>query len=111
MSRAEQAARLAHDVGKYVARIARNVPAGAPVPAPLLPLLVKDLYERPGADFASLSAGLEHPDVAVARAHLGRLDALESAVREGQPDACVEACGLALQIEAALARCAEAMAT
>ena len=34
---------LAHDVGKYVARIARNVPAGGPVPAGLLPLLVKDL--------------------------------------------------------------------
>ena len=37
MSR-EVYARLAHDVGKYVARIARNAPADGPFPAALVPL-------------------------------------------------------------------------
>ena len=36
--------RLAHDVGKYVARAARNLPASGPVPAVLVGMLVDDLF-------------------------------------------------------------------
>lgn len=98
-------ASLAHDVGKYVARIARNVPAGGPFPSALAPLLAKDLYEAPGggrpsARFEALAAALPASDALdEARAHLAAIDALEGAVREADPAACVEACRRALEVE------------
>jgi hypothetical protein len=98
----ETRARLAHDVGKYVARIARNVAPGADVPAALVPLLVKDLYEthagaRASARFAELAAELAapHPSLEVARASLARIDALEAEVRAREPAALREAAALA----------------
>ena len=108
MTPTERSLRLAHDVGKYIARIARNVPAGEPVPSALVPLLIRDLYERPGESFEELAEGLEHASLDEARVHLKRLSVIESAVRQGQPEPCTEACGLALAIESALAACAEA---
>lgn len=98
----EVRARLAHDVGKYVARIARNVPAGGDVPPALAPLLVKDLYETSGgrrasARFAELAAELSeaHPSLDLARAALERIDALEAPVRAHDPPALREAASLA----------------
>ncbi|HJL15717.1 MAG TPA: hypothetical protein RMH99_08680 [Sandaracinaceae bacterium LLY-WYZ-13_1] len=108
MTPAEAAAALAHDVGKYVARIARNVPPHGPVPDALVPLLVADLYalpggERPSARFEALAAALaEDPRVERARAGLWTIDALEAAVRAGEDDACRRACAAALEVEASL---------
>ncbi|MCZ7685454.1 MAG: hypothetical protein M5U28_44430 [Sandaracinaceae bacterium] len=101
---AEAAARLAHDVGKYVARVARNVSAGAPVPSALLPMLARDLYELPGgqrasARFEALAGALGGPRVERARASLAAIDALEARVRAAEPEACREACALALEVE------------
>ena len=54
---AKELARLVHDVGKYVARTARNLPA-APTPE-MLDMLVRDLYElRPGRRASALLAEL-----------------------------------------------------
>lgn len=111
MRPAERAAALAHDVGKYIARVARNVPSEGPIPAPLLPLLAKDLYELPGnvrasARFAELTAHDEDGDDANAldevRSALEEIDALEERVRAGEEAACREACRLALNVEARL---------
>lgn len=108
MSRAELAAALAHDVGKYVARIARNVPEAGPVPAALVPLLAADLYEgpgggRPSARFEALAAPLaDEPPIARARARLAAIDALEARVRAGDEAACTRACALAREVEALL---------
>ena len=95
---------LAHDVGKYVARIARNVPAGGPVPAGLLPLLVKDLYELPGGKRASARFAELAPDgePAGALGALREIDRLEERVRAADPAACARACALALEVEALL---------
>lgn len=102
--REDARARLAHDVGKYVARIARNVAEGAEVPAALVPLLAKDLYEAPGggrpsARFAELAEGIEDPRIDAARELLLRLDAIEAEVRAGERGACKEACVAAIRIE------------
>ena len=101
----EHRARLAHDVGKYVARIARNVVVGTDVPKPLAPLLVKDLYEtyagkRASARFAELADAIiaPHPSLDVARAALARIDALEAAVRAQEPAALREAAALARSV-------------
>lgn len=109
----ELRALLSHDVGKYVARIARNVPAGGAVPAALAPLLVKDLYEthagkRASARFAELADSLAaaHPAVDVARASLARIDALEAAVRAHEPAALREAAALARGVGDLLAKLA-----
>ncbi len=61
--RSELTARLVHDVGKYLARTARNLPAGCALDAALLDMLCRDLYgdarsPRPSARFAELAAEL-----------------------------------------------------
>jgi hypothetical protein len=100
----ELAARLAHDVGKYVARTARNV-ADGPVPAPVLAMLVKDLWELPAGGRASvvferLAAPLRpDPRLEEAGGRLAEIDALESAVRAGDDGAVRRACALALEVE------------
>lgn len=104
MTERERWARLAHDVGKYVGRIARNVPEGGPFPETLAPLLAKDLYELPGGRRASelfeeLTADTELPEV---RARLVEIDALEGAVRAAEPRACLRAAALAREVEDAL---------
>lgn len=98
-------ATLAHDVGKYIARIARNVPETGAFPGALVPLLAKDLYEAPGggrpsARFAALAAELPpHAALEEAAAHLRAIDALEGDVRGGDEAACREACRRALAVE------------
>ena len=100
------AQRLAHDVGKYVARTARNLPAdGSPLPSPLLAMLIGDLYgggERPGARFARLAEDFAHARIAEVREHFATLDTLESDVRAGQSDAVARAAQIARQIEESL---------
>ena len=106
----ERASLLAHDVGKYVARVAKNVAPGGPMPAALVPLLVKDLYElaggRASARFEELARGAIDPRIEQVRAHLASIDSLEARVRAGEPAACVEACDHARRIEAALSELA-----
>ena len=104
---------LSHDVGKYVARIARNVPIGGDVPNALAPLLVKDLYDthagrRASARFEELAGTLaaRHPSIDVARASLARIDALEAAVRAHEPAALREAAALARAVGDILAKLA-----
>lgn len=99
------AARLAHDVGKYVARIAHNVPPDGPIPSGLVPLLAKDLYEHPGggrpsARFAELAP--DDPALRPVREALAAIDALEADVRAADDAACRRACALALEVEGAL---------
>jgi len=96
---------LAHDVGKYVARIARNVDPTGPMPAALIPLLVKDLYELPtGGPASRRFAELADDDEALipVRVALAEIDTLESGVRSGEPAACRRACALALEVESVL---------
>lgn len=101
-------ARLAHDVGKYVARMARNVADAGPVPPALLPLICKDLYALPGdrrasERFEELACALEpDPRLERARAHLRAIDALEPRLRDGDLDAALEACRAAREVERAL---------
>jgi hypothetical protein len=102
---AVRAATLAHDVGRYVARVAHNIAKGEDVPGPLLPMLVRDLYALPSgarasARFDELAEGLP-PDEALtqARALLAAIDALEPAVRAGEPMACREACAHAREVD------------
>jgi hypothetical protein len=103
---------LHHDVGKRIARTARNVQE-APLPLPILALLLKDLYAIDGTTRASEVfrarrvplAKLDLADVADA---LERIDALEAAVRRNDADAVHEALSLAVfvsdRISALLAR-------
>jgi len=117
VSGGEGAARLAHDVGKYLARIARNVPEGGPVPEALVPLLAKDLYElpgggRPSARFEELAAPLGG-DARLDRARelLAAIDALAARVRAGEQEACAGACEMAREVDGLLrALAAEARA-
>ena len=96
---------LVHDVGKYVARTARNLP---PAPtADMVAMLAHDLYElRPGQRASALLAVLagdsDAPPVATARVLLAEADALEPAVRAGDPAAVARAAELAIAVEAAL---------
>lgn len=100
-------ARLAHDVGKYVARIAHNIGPG-PIPEALCELLARDLYELPGGRsasqvFADHSSVLgEEPELTAVAAHLEAVDALEAGVRAGTDVAMRQAAAHALGIEAEL---------
>jgi hypothetical protein len=97
---------LVHDVGKYVARTARNLPAQPT--AEMIAMLARDLYElRPGRRASALLAELadgagDEPPIADARALLAEVDTLEAAVRAGEPAAVARAARLALAVEARL---------
>lgn len=98
----QQLARLCHDVGKYVARTARNLPARPP--PELVDMLARDLYElRPGrrasALFDELAAGLLRPSLAPVRDLLTEVDALEPRVRAGDAAAVARAAAIAREIE------------
>jgi hypothetical protein len=99
---------LAHDVGKYVARTARNLPPAGPIPAMLFDMLVRDLYALDGARRASevlaaMRQGLG-PNESIDRAAgaLARIDALEPRVRAGDDDAARAAAALAIDVSTAL---------
>jgi len=95
-----QRARLLHDVGKYVARTARNLP-----PAPtteMIEMLIRDLYElRPGRRASALFAELAPPEPALdgVRALLAEVDRLEPSVRAGEAAAVARAAALAREVE------------
>ncbi|HXU74184.1 MAG TPA: hypothetical protein VN947_33040 [Polyangia bacterium] len=101
---------LVHDVGKYVARTARNLP---PEPTrEMVDMLVRDLYElRPGqhasAVFASLVAFAGAPPLDDVRALFVEIDRLEPEVRAGAPAAVGRAARIARDIEARLRALAE----
>lgn len=101
-------AQLAHDVGKYLARTARNLPIEGAVDAELLAMLCRDLYgdarsAAPSVRFAAIAVELEplaaDARLGQARALLDELGRREAAVRAGQPQAVRQAAALALQIE------------
>jgi hypothetical protein len=104
---------LVHDVGKYVSRIARNVPEGAAVPAALAPLLVKDLYEthrgRPARErFEALRGELDAALTGELEPLFVELTVLEPAVRRHEDAALRRGVWLALEIDRRLRRAAEA---
>lgn len=106
MDRAVALARLSHDVGKYIARAARNVPPSGPIPPALVDLMVKDLYAIDGKQRASavFSARAESEGAALdeVRASLAEIDALEPRVRAREEEAVRRAVVLALSISDAL---------
>ncbi|HEX6836058.1 MAG TPA: hypothetical protein VF334_05765 [Polyangia bacterium] len=101
---------LVHDVAKYVARTARNLP---PAPtAEMVDMLVRDLYElRPGQHasqvFAELAAYAGAPPLDDVRALFAEVDALEAEVRAGAPVAVSRAAAIAKDIESRLRALAE----
>jgi hypothetical protein len=95
-------ARLRHDVGKYVARTARNLPS-TPTAAHVA-MLARDLYElRPGrrasAVLAELTEGLADPSLATVRELLAEADRLEPRVRAGDLPSVERAAAIALEVE------------
>ncbi|HEX4459952.1 MAG TPA: hypothetical protein VIA18_18370 [Polyangia bacterium] len=107
-----QRLRLVHDVGKYVARTARNLPTQPT--AEMVAMLVQDLFElRPGRRASSVLAELaadasDEPPLADARLLLAEADSLEAAVRRGEPAAVARAAALALRVERRLRALLEA---
>ncbi len=101
-------ARLVHDVGKYVARTARNLP---PAPtAEMIAMLARDLYElRPGRRASALFAELAPPPPSLddVRALLAEADALEPSVRTGERAAVARAAAIANEVERRLRAFAE----
>jgi hypothetical protein len=104
------ASRLAHDVGKHIARMARNLPGGE-IPELLCRLMAADLFaidgERRASEVfeeraASLETIVEDPRIAECRDLLGAIDALEPAVRRRDEPALRKAAALAIRIESLL---------
>ena len=101
------AARLVHDVAKYIARTAHNL-AGQDLSPDLLAMLCRDLFALPrgraSAVFAELARPLEaalgpQPELERARGWLAEIDALEAEIRGGDPDALLHATRTALAVE------------
>jgi len=106
-------AELVHDVGKYVARTARNLgdPPSTPLAAPLLQMLLDDCFgsattQRPSLRFAELrrqlAAVYPNVDLSAVATCLFELDSLESLIRADNAPAVARAVALAKQIEADL---------
>lgn len=106
-------AMLVHDVGKYVARTARNLGDApiTPLAAPLLQMLLDDCFGsattlRPSLRFAELRQQLAavnpNVDLSAVATGLSALDSLESLIRADNAPAVARAVALAKQIEADL---------
>lgn len=109
----ETADALHHDVGKYVARVARNIskPTSAKetLSSTLLSMLIKDLYQthqgRPAsARFQELREALppslrDSEIMSEVASLLVHIDALEPRIRRGTPDSIREAASAALLVE------------
>lgn len=112
----ERVRALMHDVGKQIARTARNVRGvgDGPLPSALSRMLIADLYALPGSvgteraseRLSRLAHGLDEPRFAphleAARAALSTLDAIEAEVRANDPAAVARAIELARSVEVAL---------
>ncbi len=115
---AERVRASMHDVGKQIARTARNLGerkvGDGPLPGALLRMLIADLYALPGsagterasARLSRLTQGLDEPrfgrHLAAARAALSTLDAIEAEVRANEPAAVAHAIELARSVEVVL---------
>ena len=108
---AELAATLAHDVGKYIARAARNLPPHGAIQPALISMLVADVFATHGgrpalARFDELAPELltltDDARLQAVRVLLIRTTAHEPAVRGGDAEASREVASLALEIESLL---------
>lgn len=112
---AEVTAKLAHDVGKYLTRVARNLDPSpsAPLPAPVLAMLLADLYgpandpsKRPHVVFKKLRQllppGVGEPQLVRCAECFARLDTLAESVAAGQAAAVAQAVRAAMAIDAEL---------
>jgi len=104
------ASALAHDVGKYVARTARNVSDGAWTPE-LVNMLLRDLYDLRGERAlqaflrlapAATSPLAGFPEWTTAHDLLLELDAMEPELRAGHVPTLQRAALSALKVEGAL---------
>ncbi len=94
-------ARLYHDVGKYVARTARNLPDGA-LDGDLVEMLVRDLYQlKPGRRASAVFDELRESDARLeeVRVFFVAIDKLEARVRDHEEAAVRGAAALALEVE------------
>lgn len=103
------APRLQHDLGKYLARTARNVDPEAPLDAELLAMLCDDLYAtydgmRASRVFARFESELGDDDATrvLLRELLTELDAIEPRVRRGEDRAVRRAIAIACRVAEAL---------
>jgi hypothetical protein len=104
------ARKLAHDVGKYVARAARNLPPKGPIPGVIVDMLWKDLFgtlgggETPVQRFEALASQLatNDPRIADVRARFARVAALERELAGGTELVVRSIAADALAIEQAL---------
>lgn len=105
---AELALSLAHDVGKYITRAARNLPPGD-VPAVLVDMMVADLYRTDGKRSAlciyhalAEASGVGEETLPPAmREGLEELMTLEAGVRAHDPVAVERARVVALRVDEA----------
>ena len=104
---------LAHDVGKYVARAARNLPREGAIPKVLTDMLVRDLYAQlpsgptPRDRFEVLAAdlgdaGVDDARLAEVRARFEGIGPLREAIVSGDLAAIRSAAADALEIERSL---------
>jgi hypothetical protein len=98
------AARLVHDVGKQVARTARNVGDTSWTPE-LAAMMARDLYALPAGRASAVFGRLAEATVAArpalgqVRVLLAEIDELEEAVRAGEISALIRAARAARAIE------------
>lgn len=111
---------LAHDVGKYVARAARNLPPRGAVPGVIVDMLFRDVLgtlpngQTPSERFETLAAelqGLDDPRIAEVRERFGRIVALERELASGTELVVRAVAADALAIERALSALARDLAS
>lgn len=101
---------LAHDVGKYVSRAARNLPPKGPIPAVLVDMLFRDVLgtlpggQTPRERFEVLAAelGADDPRLAEVRDRFARIAALERELAAGTELVVRSVASEALAIDEAL---------
>ena len=103
--------RLRHDVGKYIARTACNLPETAQVPQALVPLLLRDLYGDPSSGeprasetFERLTGGDTDAVLGECRQHLKLIDDLEASSRRGNAEALAQIASAARAVARLLRR-------
>ena len=101
----DEARRLVHDVGKYVARTARNLDERSLLSPAIVSMLTRDLYDTFGGERASAIVArspLVAPALLRARDLLAGIDELEASVRAGETPAVRRAATLACEVERTL---------